>query len=351
MAFPKITDLVLYINKKLTGNDWNTNWQKIVNWLSLGDTDIKVKSVETESIKNNGNDIIHNGNIDADSITANTVTADSFIGDGSQLTNINVADVFAYTPFSVNSAMSNFIDISDTSKLHFLVDDGTLYKPLIITTAEGKTITITSINDYDVSGLTGTYYIFADEETNGGTVYLKTCDIYRQSETPTGNNGDVWFDTSCQKYVVREKVSSNWYTDEYDKVPLAQVVVSGGTISSLTMMSFNYNGYTMNFNGQMKEDIVGACMPDYTTGVTKSNNTDYVAGNPLFAYFISSSGSTSNWGVKITVGGTDIFTPNGTTITNADGTKVSMITYIPKGATYRFSSCSSATVYKFVGRV
>ena len=42
MAFPKITDLVTYINRKLTGNDWNTNWQKIVNWLSLGTTDIKV---------------------------------------------------------------------------------------------------------------------------------------------------------------------------------------------------------------------------------------------------------------------------------------------------------------------
>ena len=98
MAFPKITDLVTYINRKLTGNDWNTNWQKIVNWLSLGDIDIKVKSVEADSIKYNGTTIVQNGNINTDTITANTVTANSFIGDGSQLTNVRVSDVFAYTP-------------------------------------------------------------------------------------------------------------------------------------------------------------------------------------------------------------------------------------------------------------
>ena len=244
MAFPKFTELVSYINRKLTGNDWNTNFQKIVNWLSLGDTDIKVKSVEADSIKYNGTTIVQNGNINTNTITANTVTANSFIGDGSQLTNIKAEIGFPYTPFCVNSAKDNFIDITDTSKLVFLVDDGTLYKPLVITTAKGKVITITSINDYDVSGLNGTYYIFADEETNGGTVYLKSCDIYRQSAEPTGNNGDIWFDVSCEPYICREKVTSSWYNTEYDKVPLAKVTITGGVIdnSSLEILNFNDNG-------------------------------------------------------------------------------------------------------------
>ena len=254
MAFPKITDFVTYINRKLTGNDWNTNFQKIVNWLSLGDTDIKVKSVEADSIKYNGTTIIQNGNINTNSITANTVTSNSFIGDGSQLTNIKAEFVFPYTPFCVNSAKDSFIDITDTSKLVFLVDDGTLYKPLIITTAQGKVITITSINDYDVSGLNGTYYIFADEETNGGTVYLKTCDIYRQSAEPTGNNGDIWFDTSNEPFVCREKVTSSWYNTEYNKVPLAKVVITGGTIDSLTMLPFNVNGVNVVYDGEFSDD-------------------------------------------------------------------------------------------------
>ena len=237
MAFPKITDFVTYINRKLTGNDWNTNFQKIVNWLSLGDTDIKVKSVEADSIKYNGTTIIQNGNINTNSITADTVTANSFIGDGSQLTNVRVDNTFVYTPFAINKAKSGFI-INDTTKLSFDVSEE---NPLVITSAKGITTTIISINDYDVSGLNGTYYIFADEETNGGTVYLKTCDIYRQNTAPTGNNGDIWLDVSCEPYICKEKVSSNW-NNEYDKVPIGKVVVSGGSISSLDILNFNDNG-------------------------------------------------------------------------------------------------------------
>lgn len=242
MNIPKITELVTYVGKAVRGADWNSNLQKIVNWLSLGKTDIKVNKLDAKQITYNDNPIINNGNINTQSVTANTITSNNFVGNGENLTNIKVADVFAYTPFSVNSAKENFIDITDTSKLVFLVDDGTLYKPLKITTADGKNITITSINDYDVSGLNGTYYIFADEQTNGGSVYLKACEIYRQNETPVGNNGDVWLDVSCEPYVAREKVSSNWFTGLYNKVPLAKVVISSGTITSLEMMNFNDNG-------------------------------------------------------------------------------------------------------------
>lgn len=238
---PKFSDLITYINKALTGNDWNTNWQKIVNWLTLGTYDLKVNKIETNEIENSGT-FTQNGSFIANTVQANTVTANSFIGNGSQLTDIKAEIGFPYTPFCVNSAKSNFIDITDTSKLVFNVDDGTLYKPLVITTAKGKVITITSINDYDVSGLNGTYYIFADEETNGGTVYLKSCDIYRQNTAPTGNNGDVWLDISNEPYVCREKVSSNWYQEEYNKVPLAKVVITGGAIDSLEMLAFNDNG-------------------------------------------------------------------------------------------------------------
>lgn len=252
MNFPKITELVTYINKALTGNDWNTNWQKLINWLTLGQTDIKVKNVEAESITNNGT-LTQTGTIEANIINADIVNANSFVGDGSNLENIKVADIFPYTPFSVNSAKENFIDSSDSSKLVFLVDDGTLYKPLEVTSAKGKQIKITSINDYDISGLVdGDYYIFVDEQTNGGSVYLKSCKIFRQQETPTGNNGDVWFDTSNEPFVCREKVSSNWYTDEYDKVPVAQINISSGTIT-ITYLPFNSNGANVVYDGKFTD--------------------------------------------------------------------------------------------------
>ena len=249
MAFPRITELVTYINRKLTGNDWNTNFQKIVNWLSLGDTDIKVKSVEADSIKYNGTTIVQNGNINTNTITANTVTANSFIGDGSQLTNIKAEIGFCYTPFAINSAKANFI-IDDTTKITFDVSEE---NPLIVTTAKGKTITINSINDYDVTEQgNGTYYIFVDEETNGGTVYLKTGTIWRQNTAPSlleSQPADLWLDVSCEPYICRERETNNWYIAEYNKVPIGKVVISNGAIDSLDILNFNDNGVDVKIVG------------------------------------------------------------------------------------------------------
>lgn len=266
---PKFSDLITYINKALTGNDWNTNWQKIVNWLTLGTYDLKVNKIETNEIENSGS--FQANQVIADNVQANTIQSNNFVGNGANLTDIKVSNIFAYTPFCVNSAKDSFIDITDTSKLVFLVDDGTLYKPLIVTTANGKQITITSINDYDVSGLNGTYYIFVDEETNGGTVYLKTCEIFRQDTEPTGQNGDIWFDVSNEPFVCREKVSNNWYSDEYNKVPVAKVVVTGGNIDSLTMLPFNQNGYNINTNTR----IFGITVESLNSIVAGSNDTVY----------------------------------------------------------------------------
>lgn len=250
---PKFSDLITYINKALTGNDWNTNWQKIVNWLTLGTYDLKVNKIETNEIENSGS--FQANQVIADNVQANTIQSNNFVGNGANLTDIKVSNIFAYTPFCVNSAKDSFIDITDTSKLVFLVDDGTLYKPLIVTTAKGKQIKITSINDYDVSGLNGTYYIFVDEETNGGTVYLKSCTIFRQTTEPTGQNGDIWFDVSNEPFVCREKVSNNWYSDEYNKVPVGKVVVTGGTITDLTILPFNNDGYHIVTRNDMTPDL------------------------------------------------------------------------------------------------
>lgn len=236
MNFPKLTDLILYINKALTGADWNSNWQKIINWLTLGTYDLKVNKIETNEIENSGT-FTQNGDLIADNIQADTIQSNNFVGNGANLTNVKVADIFAYTPFSVNSAKANFV-VNDTTKITFDIDEE---HPLMVTSAKGEQIKITSINDYDVSGLNGTYYVFVDENSNGGTAYLKSCTIYAQNTEPIGNNGDVWFDVSNEPYVCREKVSNNWYSDEYDKVPVAKVVVTGGNIDSLDNLYFNNN--------------------------------------------------------------------------------------------------------------
>jgi hypothetical protein len=79
MAIPKITDLKRYINRKLTGFDWNNNLQKIVNWFTDGTADISVNSLTTTD------NVTIGGNL----ATTGSVTAASFIGDGSGLENLN----------------------------------------------------------------------------------------------------------------------------------------------------------------------------------------------------------------------------------------------------------------------
>lgn len=79
MAIPAISNLIRYINRKLTGSNWNTNLQKIVNWFSDGTTDFNINSLTT------ANDITVGGDV---TVTGD-VTADEFIGDGQKITGLD----------------------------------------------------------------------------------------------------------------------------------------------------------------------------------------------------------------------------------------------------------------------
>ena len=103
MAIPKISDLVLYVNKAIRGVDWNTNWQKIINWLTGGDADLNVKSVTTDSITNNGTISSDGLNVNGDAdISGNLNVGGVISGDGSGLTGVQSVSTIAYTPFVVN---------------------------------------------------------------------------------------------------------------------------------------------------------------------------------------------------------------------------------------------------------
>jgi hypothetical protein len=46
MAIPSINNLIKYINSKLTGANWNANFQAIVSWLTDGTAEVSFKSVK-----------------------------------------------------------------------------------------------------------------------------------------------------------------------------------------------------------------------------------------------------------------------------------------------------------------
>lgn len=256
---PNIKDLAMYVNKKLTELDWNNNWQKIVNWLTAGNTDVKFKSVEISQdggLVNNGS-LTQNGNLsvggDAD-VAGNLQVNGVISGDGSGLTGVISSAQISYTPFTVNSGNVDtngkgdlFDYTADVStSIQFKVGDGTTYKPITFTNAKGKTTTLEAINSYDLSQTdNGTYIVYITENSTAVTLTDNGRTIFRQPFAPTvaqnPQPSDIWLDTSVEGLKSYIRTSGTW--EEATIVPLGKVVVNNHKVQSAETFVFNVNGY------------------------------------------------------------------------------------------------------------
>jgi hypothetical protein len=90
MAIPSSTNLVYFFNKILTGNDWKTNFDQILAWLTDGTSDLNINSLTVDNININ-NTLSFIGNIDIDGFvespniittTITPLTASGIIIDG-----------------------------------------------------------------------------------------------------------------------------------------------------------------------------------------------------------------------------------------------------------------------------
>ncbi len=265
MGLPNIKDLVLAINRAITSNDWNTNWQKIVNWLTDGKTDINVKNITVATggqIENNGS-FTQNGNltVTGDLAVSQNVNVDGKItGDGSGLYNLVSQGVQAFTPFSVNSGYVNsgngdLISATPVSEggnitrfdIVFKVDDGQTYGAIKATTANGSTFVLEQLNS-DKLASNGTFYYFIGQGQTA-TIRLPNITIYRQPTQPASSINDVWLDTSKEE-LISYKCNDNGIWERWDYVPIGKVVVANiGTPSAtatVTTFLYNQNGYTVN---------------------------------------------------------------------------------------------------------
>ena len=259
MTIPNIKDLILSINKALTGNDWNTNWQKIVNWLTDGKTDIKVKSIELASnggIVNNGS-LTQSGNLSVDGnmqVDGNLNVDGVISGDGSGLTGVVSAAQVSYTPFCVNDGYTNangdgriFKYTADVStSIEFNVDDGTSYKPITFTNAKGKTTTLEAINSYDLSQTdNGVYLVYLTENATAVTLSDNGAKVYRQPSAPTSPSAtDIWLDTSGEGLKSYIRQSGTWV--EANIVVLGEITVNNYKVQSSKTYAYNQNGYNIN---------------------------------------------------------------------------------------------------------
>jgi hypothetical protein len=262
---PTIKDLVMYVNKALDSVAWNTNFQKIVNWLTSGNYDIKVKNLEISEgggITNNGS-LTQSGNLAVTgdvSATGNLTVGGVISGDGSGLTGVVSAAQISYTPFCVNSGNVDSDGKGDLFKyttgvsgeIEFKVSaaEGD-YKPITFTNAKGKTITLKAINSYDLSQTdNGTYIVYLAENATAVTLTGNGRKIFRQPYAPISDSddpnfqdpqpSDIWLDTSVEGLKSYIRQSGAW--EEADITPLGEVTVNNHKVSSAKTYYFNYNG-------------------------------------------------------------------------------------------------------------
>ena len=291
MAIPKITDLILYINKKITGADWNTNFQKFVNWLTGGSADVKFNSVDTNSVTTSGsittNGATINGNAD---ISGNLNVGGVISGDGSGLTGVQSTSTIAWTPFCVNKG---YIDTTTTSptygkEIPMYKESGydNLIKfnaPITATTSDGVNFTLDVLDDLDVSNTgNGTYIVCIKKNQQRAELKEGANGVYRQRLAPTDvsiPNNSLWLDTSTENIQCYEKLNNDW-TTKYDGVPVGEVVVSGGEVSSLTIYHYNWNGYNINVQeeiniAQRPVVLIESWYADNINWTAKQQQTDY----------------------------------------------------------------------------
>ena len=291
MAIPKITDLVLYVTKAITGADWNSNWQKIITWLTGGSADVKFNSIDTNSVTTSGtitsNGATINGNAD---ISGNLNVGGVISGDGSGLTGVQSTSTIAYTPFTVNKG---YIDTTVSSptygkEIPMYKESGydNLIKfnaPITATTSDGVNFTLDVLDDLDVSNTgNGTYIVCIKKGQQRAELKEGANGVYRQRLAPTDvsiPNNTLWLDTSTENIQCYEKLNNDW-TTPYDGVPLGEVVVSGGEVSSLTVYHYNWNGYNVNVADdesvfQVPGVIMRSWIADNIDYTTQQNQADW----------------------------------------------------------------------------
>lgn len=125
---------------------------------------------------------------------------------------------------------------------------------VVATTATGKTFTVASMADVDVSKLTGREFIaFID---TAGATGVTAGTMYAQETAPTSPaSGDIWFKIleplACYQYL-----AGTWR--ERNIVPIGEVYADGaGKITGVSTYPYNQNGYTVNTRTQATPTTFG----------------------------------------------------------------------------------------------
>lgn len=175
---------------------------------------------------------------------------------------------------------------------------GGTYDDLVIVDYTGLQTTISTSNlitaSMDLTGTAaGTYNIFIN---SSGVIYILNNTIYKQPKQPAMVTGDVWLNTSVEPFECIKYNGSN--SSEFLDVPLGQVTIKNGAITSLKTFPFNQNGNnvtaqtTLSSGTNLAASVSNLVMPNYKNGTNQSFSTVYQASCDGYLYILSRLSST-----------------------------------------------------------
>ena len=135
--------------------------------------------------------------------------------------------------------------IAGSSEVNYKI--GGNYRSITATDLKGHQFAVTGLNtDYVNTLADGTYHKFVGADGSSELIKNK---IYRQALSPAANLGDVWINTSLEPVVALKNNGSSW--ESYDKIPLGEIIVSNGVVSSFKTFPYNQNGYNANMRSPL----------------------------------------------------------------------------------------------------
>jgi len=154
------------------------------------------------------------------------------------------------------------ISVSTADTLYFNIGGGQ-YPNLVGTTAQGKNITISSLDGIDVSAYAdGIYNGFINED---GTVNFYNNTLSYQAKIPsTPSSNDIWLDTSKEPLVSYKYDGADW--EEYEGIPIGSITVTSGVITGVKQPSQNSNLYNITNTKADRQEVISWGMPDYKNG-------------------------------------------------------------------------------------
>lgn len=261
MAKPSISDLKMWVGNLFTKDDWDYNFSKITSWLSDGNGDLVVNSIQAT----NGLDM------DGSQIT-NLAPATT----GSQAVTLDQAETILnrtsyYYPFSIASgkidASGNSAFLEKNSDTQVTVLAGNVNPDLVVIQSDATVESITSNVVLTVGTADGTYNIIKEK---GQSPVITTGSVTVGKVFPTSQSaGDYFLDNSIVPFVgYKYDAVEGWVNTPF--CHLGFVTVASGVA---TVTGFSYNDNLFDVNKQSLNLVI----PDYKRGISMS--TSFTAPN------------------------------------------------------------------------